>query len=236
MENQVTTVVCPNCGANTANILNCEYCGSMLVRYAAADISVDKATFGENVDIISGLESEIKKNLSLQKFKTTDEIVITNIIAPDDSIIQILQTENCNIGTNSSNPFSFYEKPSVALRITFEIRDEGICEDEKKRLNWFKKQDYYFLFTQQNHLKGVYYYIDFGADAHNAAKLISAILAKDYGINGDFSFETRKSVIDNSVNYSGIQVDTTTERVKKQMVIGSIIGAIICIIYIVLYY
>lgn len=32
MENQIKTVICPNCGANATNLQNCEYCNSILVR------------------------------------------------------------------------------------------------------------------------------------------------------------------------------------------------------------
>lgn len=35
MENQVKTVVCPNCGASAHNLRNCEFCGSFLVQRAA---------------------------------------------------------------------------------------------------------------------------------------------------------------------------------------------------------
>ena len=34
MEKQIQAIVCPNCGANAHNHLNCEYCGSILVRFA----------------------------------------------------------------------------------------------------------------------------------------------------------------------------------------------------------
>ena len=35
MDNQVQTIVCPNCGASATNHHNCEYCGSFLVQRAA---------------------------------------------------------------------------------------------------------------------------------------------------------------------------------------------------------
>ena len=34
MENQVQTIICPNCGANATNHHNCEYCGSYLIQRA----------------------------------------------------------------------------------------------------------------------------------------------------------------------------------------------------------
>lgn len=42
MEYEIKTIVCPNCGANTTNHQNCEYCGSMLVRcYEMMDCNED---------------------------------------------------------------------------------------------------------------------------------------------------------------------------------------------------
>ena len=42
MEYEIKTILCPNCGANTTNHQNCEYCGSMLVRcYEMMDIDED---------------------------------------------------------------------------------------------------------------------------------------------------------------------------------------------------
>ena len=54
MENQLQTIVCPNCGANATNHHNCEYCGSFLVQRAAQGMDVsnyvlDAARFRSSV-------------------------------------------------------------------------------------------------------------------------------------------------------------------------------------------
>lgn len=65
MENQVSTIVCPNCGASTTNGHNCDFCGSLLVRFVAENKEVDTITFGENAKEMEGLKDALKQNLSL---------------------------------------------------------------------------------------------------------------------------------------------------------------------------
>ena len=146
----MSTVVCPNCGANTTNLYNCEYCGSILVRYVAAGKEVDNQTFGKEVHIISGLAEALGKNLSLQKIKNENDVVLTEIITPDQTVMQVIDTPNCNIGILTANPFGEGHEGEIALRIPFETmsEDNGFAEGEKLRLSWFKQQDYYFMFTR----------------------------------------------------------------------------------------
>lgn len=65
MDNQVQSIVCPNCGANPTNHQNCEYCGSFLIKFAAEgrDISnylKDAARFSS-----SGLEKVLHEYTDL---------------------------------------------------------------------------------------------------------------------------------------------------------------------------
>ena len=66
MENQVQTIVCPNCGANATNHQNCEYCGSLLVRFADKNIEIDESRYGHSAFRFSGLEEALTKNLEEQ--------------------------------------------------------------------------------------------------------------------------------------------------------------------------
>lgn len=216
MEKQVSTVVCPNCGANTTNLYNCEYCGSILVRYVAAGKEVDNQTFGKEVHIISGLVEALGKNLSLQKIKNEDDVVLTEIITPYQTVMQVIDTPNCNIGILTANPFGEGHEGEIALRIPFETmsEDNGFAEGEKLRLSWFKQQDYYFMFTQQNYYGGVIYYINFGKDSDNAAKLLSAILSHEVDTAADFRITTQivpKKCIGNA---SGVLTDNRAKNAK----------------------
>ena len=66
MDNQLHTIVCPNCGASASNHQNCEYCGSLLVRFADKNISIDENQFGHSAFKFSGLEEALTKNLEEQ--------------------------------------------------------------------------------------------------------------------------------------------------------------------------
>ena len=67
MGSQLTPIVCPNCGANTTNHSNCEYCGSLLVRFVDAQIDVMQTPYADNTIVLPGLVEELRKNLAAQK-------------------------------------------------------------------------------------------------------------------------------------------------------------------------
>lgn len=236
MENQITTIVCPNCGANASNFHNCEYCGSLLVRYAAENKTVDNSTFGKGVHEIIGLKDELKKNLSYQKIKRDDEVVVTSIIDSGGNACQVVETSHCNYGTGADNPFYGKYDCGVTFRVTFETRnaDASFAEKERARLNWFKNQDFYFLFTQQNLPVGVYYYLDFGEDIDNAAKLISSIIMSDADKSETFSFETRMVVSKSMSNEDGLIIDKTAEKSRKAIKLVSTVTIIVIIVIILL--
>lgn len=77
---QTIPIVCPNCGANTTNRKNCEYCGSMLVRFVDQNIAIDRTVFGE-VEY-KRIVLALKKNLELQKNLSSTEIIMTQTL-PD---------------------------------------------------------------------------------------------------------------------------------------------------------
>lgn len=236
MDAQITTIVCPNCGANTTNHHNCEYCGSLLVRYTSENKTVDKDVFGKGIKVIPGLKEELKKNLAYQKIRKDDEVVVTTVTDSDDLVFQILETAHCSFGTVAENPFGGQYDRGVTLRIPFETRDEDsdYAEIQKARLAHFKQQDYYFLFKQQNLPTGVYYYIDFGEDIDNASKLISSIMTADDDETVDYTFETRMINSKSLVNMGGNLVDTTKDKAQKLMKISFIVCGIILLIYLVL--
>ncbi len=67
MENTITTVVCPNCGANATNLQNCEYCNSILVRCYAAKASGINFEIDELKAMLNACNSEKIEN-TLRKF------------------------------------------------------------------------------------------------------------------------------------------------------------------------
>jgi len=70
---------CPSCGANPQNHINCEYCGSLFVRYEEIGLSTDNilkpdGNFGGFA--FDGLKEALEENLSLQK---EESFIITDL-------------------------------------------------------------------------------------------------------------------------------------------------------------
>ena len=77
---EVKALVCPHCGANTTNTQNCEYCGSLLVRFVDKDIDISNTSYLSGKCEYPGLLTELKNNLKLQKEQT--HVVCTDIYWP----------------------------------------------------------------------------------------------------------------------------------------------------------
>ena len=78
------------------------------------------------------------------------------------------------------------------------------------------------MFTQQNYYGGVIYYINFGKDSDNAAKLLSAILSHEVDTAADFRITTQIVPKKSLGNVSGVLTDN---RAKKAKII-----TIVCVI------
>lgn len=53
---------CPNCGAAAKNHKNCEYCGSLLIRFVEKGIELPQH-YRNNNKVFSGLIDALKENL-----------------------------------------------------------------------------------------------------------------------------------------------------------------------------
>lgn len=192
MESQVTTIVCPNCGANTSNLHNCEYCGSMLVRFSEKNIVCDESKYGKSAKSIPGLEMALKNNLSLQKTESDTEIAVTQIISSSGGMLQILPSKDAFFGfVPYASSFSPYGERGLILRLPFAIRsvDMGVAETEKIKLERFKEMDCYELFTPVESVNATNYMIDFGEDYESASRMITSILSEIDGPN-DYECKT----------------------------------------------
>ena len=69
---ELKSYVCPNCGANTTNTQNCEYCGSLLVRFVEKGIDLSHTSYLNNNAVFPGLVEELKRNLELQSENPKD--------------------------------------------------------------------------------------------------------------------------------------------------------------------
>lgn len=188
---------CPNCGANATNHDNCEYCGSLLVRFVEKGIDLSQTSYQDNREVFPGFIKELKQNLALQK--QGNKGIATDIYrAPEKGIGDgylacVLRTGKCIWHDNQNIRLSNSDKGLVIV-LDFsplvETSDSEAIEINKQieaRFERFKKLPSFELFT--SHLcymtesngykrKGRQYAIDFGEDAEGAARLLSEIFTK----------------------------------------------------------
>ena len=204
---QAAPIVCPNCGANTTNRKNCEYCGSMLVRFVDKNIAIDQNVFGKNALSFSSVVMHLKKNLELQNELSSTDVVRTEFIISNDSFVE--EPYLCVYGGNiSETKYAFYFSEG------FQLGDANIPPSSEPRLllcfatplsddykNIFKRSCHAILFSsadipaydgegriieyKKKSEKRDLYYLDMGQDYENAAKIITDLYQKVYGVSED---------------------------------------------------
>ena len=191
---ELKTYVCPNCGANTTNTQNCEYCGSLLVRFVEKGIDLSHTSYLNNNAVFPGLVEELKRNLELQSENPRDFIATDLYKVKHDygDVITIMKKFRWNDGTVS--PEFYGKKKGLCIALDFntymDVANYKKYNDEQDaELAKFRQLDSFPLFTAHN---GTYksggismyersYAINFGEDAEGAARLISEILIKVKG-------------------------------------------------------
>lgn len=229
---QVSAIVCPNCGANTTNRVHCDYCGSVLVRFVDHGISIDSNKYGRTAKAIDGLEEALSGNLLMQEICGENEYVITSMTADMDFLrIQFIQSDAATIGTTGVNPLKNATKGNIALRFPFAVRsdDYATMMSAKEELNDFKKMDCFSLFTPQQYEGGIAYYIDFGRDTLTAAQVFTQITKEINRYDQLFDFQT---IIKNK---GDIDFDSTGALTQKEGYGKQIVMFIIAIIAIAFY-
>jgi len=173
----INTVTCPFCGANATNLRNCEYCGSLFVRYTDDNVQADTdSLFDKDKSftgfIFSGLEEELRKNISLQ---TQESFIVTDVKSNEGGGLQIVQSSGLGM-TSHLKLEKIPSFPGVSIHIPFWDNDND--------LESFLKLEESALFTKMPQVEDGCddYVIDFGNDAVGAAYLASLILEKVTGI------------------------------------------------------
>ena len=59
---EMVSLKCPNCGANATNNQNCEYCGSLLVRFVDKGIDLSNTSYLDDSLVFPGLKEKLKEN------------------------------------------------------------------------------------------------------------------------------------------------------------------------------
>lgn len=212
---EIKSYVCPNCGANTTNAQNCEYCGSLLVRFVERGIDLSHTSYTNNSGVFPGLIEELNRNLKLQeenpgvgvatdlwKMVETDEsstiCIMSNLMWADDTV---------------SSEFEISTKKQLCISLAFgtytDVSKPAIKEfnqGQDAKLAKFRQLDSFPLFTphscayvdaQGSSRYEREYAINFGEDAEGAARLVSEILIKVNGWSPTDTYDMFTNVGDN---------------------------------------
>lgn len=176
-------LVCPNCGANITNTENCEYCGSLLVRFIEKGIDLRRTSYLDNSRIFDTLLSKLKLSLQMREQSSHFKPVAVDIYKyPFIHICSVVQSGSCTYADGTPIPRS----SSKGMIVVFQFDKDTIDKQMK-----FKGLDCYPLFTERDSIVNILgfksliteYYINFGNDAEGAARLLSDILIKVYDIS-----------------------------------------------------
>lgn len=203
---ELKTLVCPNCGANTTNTQNCEYCGSLLVRFVERGIDLSHTSYLNNDAVFPSLIPELKRNLKLQE-EHPDTPVATEINKlldnGDTTTMSILSSHSQMMWDDHTIADFDTKKKGFRIVVGFDTyADTSALKDYNDemdaQLSRFMQLDSFPLFTAHNgafvdkagmHRYGREYAIDFGQDVEGAARLISEILIKVNGFSPTETFD-----------------------------------------------
>ena len=193
---ELKSYICPNCGANTTNSQNCEYCGSLLVRFVEKGIDFSHTSYTNNDAVFPGLIGELKRNLKLQN-ENPDELVSTDLFRQESNgdwnSINIMKGLIWNDGSQSPE-FNGCENGLCIVVVFGTYTDVSSYKDYNEKINTqlarFRHLDSFPLFTPHNCTytdgegKSRYareFAINFGQDVEGSARLVSEILVKVMG-------------------------------------------------------
>lgn len=197
---ELKSYVCPNCGANTTNAQNCDYCGSLLVRFVERNIDLSGTSYLNNDKVIPGLIKHLEQNLLTQK--NSEESVATDInfkINNGYSCISVLRQgladwmDHTRISLSDQTEgllvcfvFATYsESSSVNENFNSEMNQLERKFKNLPSFDLFTPNRCYYTDSDGAKRKASQYAIYFGHDSEGAARIISEVIEKVYGLNLD---------------------------------------------------
>ena len=213
---ELKSYVCPNCGANTTNAQNCEYCGSLLVRFVEKGIDLSHTSYLNDNAVFPGLVEELKRNLKLQS-ENPKVAVSTDLLKKFDNRRELLCIMNGLIWKDGTvSPEFDGSKKGLCIVLGFDtymdFTDDpafkNYNDEQDAQLAKFRQLDSFPLFTAHNctckdgygcSLYGRSYAINFGEDAEGAARLVSEILIKVNGWSPTEPYDMFTNVGDNNI-------------------------------------
>lgn len=202
---ELKSLVCPHCGANTTNMQNCEYCGSLLVRFVDKGIDINNTSYNNGDTVFPGLLTELRNNLKFQLENPNEKTCTTDIFWPrndgGNGYLCIGRSMSLNWVDNSPmNLGSSHNGLIVSVNFStyFDQQFSAFNKEMDEQLSKFKKLKSFELFTShtctykddQGYSRcGRVYAIDFGNDAEGASALISEILSQVMDLNPSDNFD-----------------------------------------------
>ena len=191
-------IECPNCGAPATNHQNCEFCGSLLVRFADKGIDLARTSYLNNDAVIPGLINQLEKNLRIQESGETagTDMYINDTTRPSGKSQFCFVTEAGGLAfADDQQAFPNAGGASLATLFIFNIYDNpSISPINTERHNRFKALPSFPLFTchttygsddNGENLTAYEYAINFGRDVEGTARLISEISNKVFDLDLD---------------------------------------------------
>ena len=249
---ELKSYVCPNCGANTTNAQNCEYCGSLLVRFVEKGIDLSHTSYLNDNAVFPGLVEELKRNLKLQSENPKDW-VSTELCKKVDNRSEGLSIMNLvSWADGTVSPEFDGSKKGLCIGLDFDTfmdvaNNKEFNDEQDAQLARFRQLDSFTLFTAHNctfkdnngrSRYGREYAINFGEDAEGAARLVSEILIKVKGWSPTEPYDMFTNVGNNNINRArnawnaahGYEAGSYTDDSKAANIFGWVVGIIIWIV------
>ena len=162
------TVSCPSCGASATNHQNCEFCGSLFVRYEIAGLNPNEIFTNNSFMGFSfpGLSDNLRVNLASQ---SSNSFIITDVMKDNEVLLQIVQSS----AIADLLPGGSYSFPGIAVHVPFGPATKSLVPK-------FKSMAEHKLFSVSISDDFIDCAIDYGNDSEGAAYLSSRILQTVY--------------------------------------------------------
>lgn len=203
---EANVIKCPNCGASSSNHTNCEYCGSLLVRFVDKGIDLSSTSYLTNDFVYEGVIDALKQNLERQELNP-GKLVTTDICYKSSSTVKLSRKRHgvAVVGRTGSAHWNDGDniklgegEMGLVIKFSFDVVADGEDASGDRIQNQYEKFQKLSSLPLFTHHTGIYmrpgssnrfrcreYAIDFGQDYEGAARLISEVLDKVYEIPHD---------------------------------------------------
>lgn len=177
------TVSCPSCGASATNHQNCEFCGSLFVRYDSAGLSPNEIFTNNSLTELENnsfpnLKEQLDLNLSLRKHYSCD--YFHTEIYPSKLDWLNLTTEN---GDGILRVHNLTDGTILKDSLIIEILESSLSPAQILALKRLK--EFVFFDYQYDSSGNGYWWMNFGSDTKGAAYFISNLLREVYDLEAN---------------------------------------------------